>query len=129
MSITSACYITSLGKNFCIDALQGIALLENESVNLVMTSPPFALQRKKEYGNKEQSEYIDWLSEFANEIKQKLTKDGSLVLDLGGAYEQGIPSRSLYNFKLLIHLCEKIGYTLAQDFYWHITFRLGFRFG
>ena len=119
MSIISPCYKTPRGEFFCLDALQGISQLEDESVNLVMTSPPFALQRKKEYGNKEQYEYIDWLSDFANAIKPKLTSDGSFVLDLGGAYQQGVPARSLYNFKLLIHLCEDLGYTLAQDFYWH----------
>lgn len=84
-----------------------------------MTSPPFALQRKKEYGNKEQCEYIDWISEFADAIMPKLTSNGSFVLDLGGAYQQGIPAKSLYNFKLLIHLCEDLGYILAQDFYWY----------
>ena len=50
-----------------------------------MTSPPFALQRKKEYGNKDESEYIDWLAEFARLVHRKLTDDGSFVLDLGGA--------------------------------------------
>lgn len=44
---------------YCADSLEMLAKLPDESVNLVMTSPPFALQRKKEYGNKDQHEYVD----------------------------------------------------------------------
>jgi site-specific DNA-methyltransferase (cytosine-N4-specific) len=107
-----------MGAAFCGDSLELLGKLPNESVNLVLTSPPFALQRKKEYGNKEQDEYIEWLSKFASLIYQKLKYDGSFVLDLGGAYEKGKPVRSLYNFRIPIHFCDKIGFFLAEDFYW-----------
>jgi site-specific DNA-methyltransferase (cytosine-N4-specific) len=83
-----------------------------------MTSPPFALLRKKEYGNKYQHEYIVWLSEFAKIVLKKLKSDGSFVLDLGGAYQKGVPSRSLYNFRIPIHFCDDLGFFLAEDFYW-----------
>jgi site-specific DNA-methyltransferase (cytosine-N4-specific) len=83
-----------------------------------MTSPPFALQRKKEYGNKDQHEYVDWLSDFAELVLQKLKPDGSFVLDLGGAYRKGVPARSLYNFRIPIHFCDNLGFYLAEDFYW-----------
>jgi site-specific DNA-methyltransferase (cytosine-N4-specific) len=95
-----------------------LARLPEDSVNLVMTSPPFALQRKKEYGNKEQHEYIDWLAEFAALVHKKLAPDGSFVLDLGGAYQKGAPSRSLYNFRIPIRFCDDLGFFLAEDFYW-----------
>lgn len=111
-------YITNWGKAYCGDALELLSFLPDNSINLVMTSPPFALQRKKEYGNKEQGEYIQWLSEFAKLIYRKLTMDGSFVLDLGGAYRKGIPARSLYNFRIPIHFCDELGYYLAEDFYW-----------
>ena len=62
---------------------------------------------------------MDWLSGFAEALIPKLKSDGSLVIDLGGAYEKGTPSRSLYNFRVLLKLCDDLGYTLAQDFYWH----------
>ncbi len=94
-------------------------MLDDNSVNLVITSPPFALLRKKEYGNKEQHEYVDWLSEFARIVMKKLKPDGSFVVDLGGAYERGTPSRSLYNFRVPIRFCDEIGFTLAEDFYWY----------
>ena len=95
-----------------------LASLDDGSVNLVVTSPPFALQRKKEYGNAVQHQYIQWLSEFAALVRKKLTDDGSFVLDIGGAYQKGVPTRSLYNFRLPIHFCDDLGFFLAQDFYW-----------
>ncbi len=96
-----------------------MAQLPDGSISLVVTSPPFALLREKEYGNKAQAEYIDWLLTFAELVDRKLRDDGSFVLDLGGAYERGTPSRSLYNFRVLIRLCDELGFVLAEDFYWH----------
>lgn len=117
LSISPA-YKTHWGEAYCGDSLDLLSQFPDDSVNLVMTSPPFALLRKKEYGNKEQHEYIDWLSEFAKLVLKKLTPDGSFVLDLGGAYQKGIPSRSLYNFRIPIHFCDDLGFFLAEDFYW-----------
>ncbi|MBC9868159.1 MAG: site-specific DNA-methyltransferase [Opitutae bacterium] len=111
-------YSTAYGCAYRADSLEFLRGIEANSINLVLTSPPFALQRQKEYGNKQQWEYVEWLSEFAKEVLRVLKDDGSFVLDLGGAYRKGKPIRSLYNFKVLIHLCEDIGFHLAEDFYW-----------
>jgi DNA modification methylase len=115
---TDPAYTTDLGAAYCGDSLDLIAQLDDESVNLVMTSPPFSLQRKKEYGNKDQAEYVDWLFQFGRLVHAKLTKDGSFVLDLGGAYQKGAPVRSLYNFRTLLKFCDEGGFFLAEDFYW-----------
>jgi site-specific DNA-methyltransferase (cytosine-N4-specific) len=88
-------------------------------VDLIVTSPPFALLRKKTYGNEEQEDYVDWLLEFGKQAKRTLKETGSFVVDLGGAYQRGAPVRSLYNFKVLIEFCEKLGYFLAEEFFWH----------
>ena len=112
-------YKTDKGKCICGDALELLDTIEDNSVNLFITSPPFALQRKKEYGNKEQEEYVNWLCEFGRKAYNKLAADGSFVIDIGGAYEKGRPTYSLYQFKTLIKLCDEIGYHLAQPFYWH----------
>jgi DNA modification methylase len=112
-------YNTPLGAAYVADSLDMLAQLPDESVNLVMTSPPFALQRKKDYGNKEQHEYIDWLAEFASLVYRKLTPDGSFVVDLGGAYQKGVPVRSLYNYRVLIKFCDDIGFHLAEEFFWY----------
>lgn len=111
-------YVTPLGATYCGDSLQLLAALPENSVNLVITSPPFALQRQKAYGNKDQAEYMGWLAQFAEQVHRVLRDDGSFVLDLGGAYEKGVPTRSLYNFRVLIKFCDEIGFYLAEDFYW-----------
>lgn len=113
-----AVYRSRLGTAYCGDARALLGSVPDESVNLVLASPPFALQRKKEYDNKGQDEYVDWLLEFAALVFDKLRPDGSFVLDLGGAYRKGVPVRSLYNFRVLIRLCDDLGFHLAEDFYW-----------
>jgi site-specific DNA-methyltransferase (cytosine-N4-specific) len=85
---------------------------------LVLTSPPFALRRQKNYGNVDESEYVEWLKPFGKQVFRVLKDSGSFVIDLGGAYRYGAPSRSLYNFRVLISLCDEIGFHLAEDFYW-----------
>ncbi len=112
-------YSTEMGDAYCGDSREVLAALPDESANLVITSPPFALLRQKDYGNKSQSEYIDWLSGFAEVVRKKLCENGSFVLDLGGAYERGTPTRSLYNFRVLIRFCDELGFLLAEDFYWY----------
>jgi hypothetical protein len=97
-------YTATRGAAFCGDSLDLL--------------PPFSLQRKTEYGNEDQSEYVNWLTEFARRVHRVLTTDGSFVLDLGGAYEKGTPTRSLYNFRIPIRFCDDLGFYLAEDFYW-----------
>lgn len=117
-------YTTGYGAAYCGDSLTLLGALPDASINLVMTSPPFALQRQKTYGNKEQADYIDWLAQFAKQVRRVLKEDGSFVLDLGGAYEKGVPTRSLYNFRVLIRFCDDLGFFLAEDFYWFNPSRL-----
>jgi site-specific DNA-methyltransferase (cytosine-N4-specific) len=104
--------------------LRGEAL--GDSVDLIVTSPPFALLREKEYGNKSQDEYVAWFQEFADEFWRVLRPSGSLVVDLGSSWEKGTPTKSLYAFELLISLCRRPTrrFYLAQDFYWYNPARL-----
>lgn len=117
-------YTTRLGAAYVGDSRDLLAQLPPCSVDLAITSPPFALQRKKAYGNQEQSAYVDWLVEFCRLVYRVLKPTGSFVLDLGGAYEKGRPVRSLYNFRVPIRLCDEIGFRLAEDFYWYNPARL-----
>lgn len=112
-------YITQFGAAYTGDSRQLLAELPDESINLIVTSPPFALQRQKDYGNLEQEEYVDWLLGFGRLAFKKLRNDGSLVLDLGGAYQKGLPVRSLYQFRVLLRFCDELGFHLAQEFFWH----------
>jgi DNA modification methylase len=106
------------GKVYHGDSLDVMASMRSASVDLIMTSPPFALTRKKEYGNKQDDAYLRWFRPFAGAFKRILNDGGSLVIDLGGAWKPGFAIRSLYHFKLLIMLCEEFGFHLAQEFYW-----------
>ncbi len=57
--------------------------------------------------------------EFGKEIPRVLSEDGSFVLNIGGSYNKGAPTRPLYHFKLLIALVEEIGFHLAQECFWY----------
>ncbi len=111
-------YYTNKGQAYVGDSLKLLAELPEASIDLVMTSPPFALRRQKTYGNVEETGYVDWIKPFGQEVFRVLKESGSFVLDLGGAYRIGMPSRSLYNFRVLLTFCDEIGFHLAEDFYW-----------
>lgn len=117
-------YETDYGKAFLGDSLEIMQGLSDNSVNLILTSPPFALTRQKEYGNKQEEDYIDWFLQFSKEFYRLLTHDGSLVIDLGGAYLPGYPTRSIYQYELLVRLCREQNFFLAQEFFHYNPARL-----
>jgi DNA modification methylase len=112
-------YKTKLGKLYHADSLEVMKAMPDDSIDLVMTSPPYALHFKKEYGNADQSKYVKWFLPFAREFKRILKPEGSFVLNIGGSWTPGSPVRSLYHFRLLIALCDEVGFKLAQEFFWY----------
>ena len=98
----------------CLDVLRDLA---DNSVDLIITSPPYALIKKKNYGNLASDEYLDWFRPFGKEFFRVLSPHGSFALNIGGSWVKGQPTRSLYHFKILIMLCEEIGFHLAHEFY------------
>lgn len=111
-------HTTNHGQMYLGDALDFMPTLEGKSVDLIMTSPPFGLVRKKEYGNVDADHYLEWFHPFAVEFKRILKDAGSLVIDIGGAWIPGLPVRSLYHYELLIMLCKEFGFHLAQELFW-----------
>ena len=111
-------YETTLGAAFQGDALGLISGIPDESVQAIVTSPPFALKRKKAYGNPPEHEYLAWFFRFVSEFRRVLSPDGSLVVEIGGAWLPGSPTRSIYQFELLIALVRSGGFHLAEEFYW-----------
>lgn len=110
---------TTYGKIIQKDSLAYMReSIVDETIDLVFTSPPFALLRKKDYGNVEADKYLAWFKDFAKEFHRILKPTGSLVIDIGGSWNPGEPTRSLYHFELLIMLVREIGFHLAQEFYW-----------
>lgn len=99
--------------------------IQSESIDLVMTSPPYGLVKKKEYGNESQADYVRWFRPFARELYRVLKTSGSLVLNIAGAWQKGQPTRSMYPYRLILDLCEPSPrrksaptFYLAQEFYW-----------
>lgn len=112
-------YRTSLGSAFVARAEEFLLRLPENSIDLIVTSPPFALLREKAYGNLDQTAYVDWLVSLGPRVHRVLKDTGSFVLDLGGAYRRGAPVRSLYNYRVLLRLCDECGFFLAEEFFWH----------
>ena len=110
---------TERGRIFHGDSLGLLhQTLKAGSVDLIMTSPPFGLVRKKIYGNEDADKYIEWFRPFAEGMRRVLKEKGSLVIDIGGAWKAGTPTRSLYHFELLIAHCRDYGFHLCQEHYW-----------
>lgn len=106
------------GRVYWGDSAKLMQEMSPESVDLIMTSPPFGLIKKKSYGNEDADDYVDWFRQFADGFKRILKPRGSLVIDIGGAWKKGYPVRSLYHFDLVTTLCREFGFHLAQEFYW-----------
>lgn len=112
-------YQTSRGRMYCglaEDVLASDALRKYRGeTQLIFTSPPFPLNRKKKYGNEQGDEYIKWLSSFASIFREYLKEDGSVVLELGNAWQPGEPVMSPLALRALLafldagkfHLCEQ----------------------
>ena len=112
-------YKTEWGSAYLGDALDLLPQIPTGAVNLSLTSPSYVLHFKKEYGNVRKEDYIPWFLQFAREFQRILAEDGSFVINVGGSYNGGQPTRSLYHFRLLIALCDTLGFHLAQEFYWY----------
>lgn len=112
-------YRTDLGALYCSDAIEVMGQIPDDSIDLVLTSPPYALHFKKEYGNADQHDYVSWLLPYAREIKRIMKPSGSFVLNLGGAWQPGVPVRSLYHYRVLLALVDQVGFDLAQEFFWY----------
>lgn len=109
---------TPVGAAYLGDSRALLRGVPDGSVNLVFTSPPYALHFQKEYGNVHKDEYVDWFLQFAAQFRRVLADDGSFVLNIGGSYNEGTPTRSLYHFRLLLKLVEDVGFHLAQECFW-----------
>jgi len=93
-------------------------------INLIFTSPPFPLNRSKAYGNLNGQDYIEWLSGFGPIFEELLAPDGSLVIELGNAWQIGSPTISLTSIQSLIELKKKGNFHLCQEFIWNNTSKL-----
>lgn len=120
-AVAQPAFATELGRVYVGDALRVLSdptVIEEQSVDLIMTSPPFGLIRKKQYGNVDAERYVEWFRPFGSLFRRLLKPHGSLVIDIGGSWIPGQPTRSLYHYELLIMLVKDLGYHLAQELFW-----------
>jgi len=93
-------------------------------VNLIFTSPPFPLNKKKKYGNLNGDQYLNWLSDLAPKLSELLTDDGSIVMEVGNSWQSGKPVMSTLSLKSLIAFQEKGNLELCQQFVWYNSAKL-----
>lgn len=95
-----------------------------EKVNLIFTSPPFPLNRKKKYGNLNGEEYIEWLTKITTSLKNFLTKDGSFVIEIGNSWKKKEPVMSTLPLETLLAIKNTGNFKLCQQFVWYNTAKL-----
>ena len=120
-SIAESSYMTGLTlDNFycgrCEDVLTNV---RSGSIDFILTSPPYADQRSYGIENAKVSpkDYVAWFEPMAREIFRVLSDKGSFVLNINDKVVRG--EQQLYVFKLVIFLCEVIGFKLVRDYIWH----------
>ena len=93
-------------------------------IQLLLTSPPFPLKRAKKYGNKNGTEYLDWLCNIGNLLKPLLTDNGSIVIEIGNSWNAGEPTYSTLPLETLIEFKNRCGLYLCQEFIYYNPARL-----
>lgn len=115
-----AYYKTDMGAMYlsdCEDFLNNyLSVGMNRKANLLFTSPPFPLSRAKKYGNMTGKEYLDWFSGLAPLFSRCLTDDGSIVIELGNAWEKGMPVYSTLPLETLLEFKKRGDLYLCQEF-------------
>jgi site-specific DNA-methyltransferase (cytosine-N4-specific) len=113
---------------YCSPAEEMLASADGEAlkgkVQLVFTSPPFPLNRKKRYGNEVGDQYISWLTSYARPLTDLLTPDGSIVIEMGNAWEPGEPAMSTLTLEALLAFMKDANLRLCQQFVCHNPARL-----
>jgi len=112
-------YETDYGKYYigkCEELIEKLNL-ENK-VQLLITSPPYPLNKKKKYGNMVGEEYLEWISSLAPLFSKVLKPDGSIVIEMGNSWEKNRPVQSILTMKSLLSFLEnpEAGLTLCQEF-------------
>lgn len=128
MNKVKEAYKTEFGKYFngkiedILDAKNFVKY--KKKINLIFTSPPFPLNRKKKYGNLVGIEYVEWLSKITSSLKDYLTDDGSLVIEIGNSWEADSPIMSTLPLETLLAIKSNGDYKLCQQFVWFNTAKL-----
>lgn len=98
------------------DCLEVMAQIADESVDLIVTSPPYADRRKSTYGGIHADNYVDWFLPIAKEYMRILKPTGSLFINIKPHCDKG--ERVLYVYELVITLKRELGFRFTDEFTW-----------
>ncbi len=109
-----------MSEFICGDCLEVMREMPDGSIDMIITSPPYADQIK-DYGAQAKKippeQYISWFLPRAKEMYRILKETGSFVLNISDKLDGKF--QSLYVFKLIISLCEDVGFHLVRDYIWY----------
>ena len=97
----------------CLDILKE---MPDDSVDLVVTSPPYADQRKSTYGGIHPNKYVEWFLPITTELLRVLNSKGTFVLNIKEKAMNG--ERHIYVMELIIAM-RKQGWLWTEEFIWH----------
>ena len=103
---------------------KGLLTGRAQRISLIFTSPPFPLNRGKSYGNRVGDDYLQWLSNLAPSLADLLTPNGSIVIEIGNAWEAGQPTMSTLPLEALLAFLKEADLHLCQQFVAHNPARL-----
>ncbi|MDX1972186.1 MAG: site-specific DNA-methyltransferase [Candidatus Sumerlaeia bacterium] len=98
------------------DCKEKLAELESNSINLIVTSPPYADQRKNTYGGITPDNYVEWFLPISKELLRVLKPDGTFILNIKEKVVEG--ERSTYVMELILEM-RKQGWFWTEEFIWH----------
>ncbi len=98
------------------DCLNILRWLPSDCVDLIVTSPPYADQRKHTYGGVHPDKYVEWFLPIASELKRVLKKEGSFILNIKERVVDG--ERHTYVLELILAL-RKQGWLWTEEYIWH----------
>ncbi|HAN20439.1 MAG TPA: site-specific DNA-methyltransferase [Clostridiales bacterium] len=93
-------------------------------VQLIFSSPPFPLNRAKKYGNLVGEEYKNWLCDVGRSLLPLLSINGSIVIEIGNAWNPGEPTFSTLPMETLLEFKNRCGLHLCQEFIYYNPARL-----
>jgi site-specific DNA-methyltransferase (cytosine-N4-specific) len=105
-----------------LDTKEGRSL--QGKVQLIFTSPPFPLVVPKKYGNKVGEDYLSWMAELSPKLTKLLKPNGSMVIEIGNAWDKGVPTMSTLPLKTLMAVADSAKLKICQQLVWHNTAKL-----
>lgn len=111
-------FVSDTGAILCGDAEDALGYVDDGSVQLLLTSPPYPILREKAYGGMGEEQWLSWFLRLAERWPDKLAPNGSVVLNLGDAWVKGAPLISTYQETLLQRLASDVGLRLAERHFW-----------